>query len=334
MLIGSFICLSSLIYSPGVIAKEERKITQHEFIMHLAKAMNLKLPEGAQINDYIKALESRGISIPGGYRPNTFITTKQMAIMLIPAMGLDKTKFERIKEQINQSYKDKAIIINIVGDVKIKTKEIGQWQEAKPGIALDIEDTIKTGIASTAIIRLGEITVARVKENTTITVYQLAKNPIIYMEEGDIILDTSGSPMATNHYIITPTTVAAVRGTIIETIYKKDPTQKEGVTTVLVAQGTAETYNVSAYTLPEKLAMVRTDKFLVNAIEITQGNYLIKDKIYSLSKEQLESILVDVEDAKAIIDTDLLGEVSEKFLEENGVKEKDYLEINIEDKKQ
>lgn len=328
-IIYTLFCFSSAPYYTAVAAEEEGKVTQLQFMFHLANVMGLKLPENAHAADCIKALELRGITIPGGYRPNEFITAKQMAIMLIPAMGLDKTKFERIKKQIGLSYKDRAVIINIVGDVKIKPRETDKWDTAKPGTTLGLEDIIKTGKDSAAVVRLGEISVVKIKQNTTITVYQLAKEPIIYMERGNIILDTRGSPHASLHYIITPTTVAAARGTIIEAIHKQEPQLKLGVTTIIVAQGETDIYNVTGYPLIEKLEMARKDKFPVKGINVPEGNYIEKDKIYPLTEQEKESIHAEVEKTRVCAETNLLGSAAEKFLKEEGISDKDYLKIDI-----
>lgn len=309
-------------------AQEEKQVRQQEFVVHLVMALKLEslLPNNPQIQDYVRLLEARGITIPGGYKPDELITTKQMAIMLIPAMGLNKENYDKLKDKISFSYKNKAVIINIVGDVKIRLKDSMEWKDAKPGVSLDIKDIIKTGVQSSAIIRLGQISIAKVKENTTVAIYQLAKNPIIYIEEGDMLLDTSTKRHAINYFIITPTTVAAVRGTIIKTTYK------DGVTTVLLVEGKTEVYNVSKYSLDEKIAMAKKDKFLISPIEVFEGYYVREDKIYPLTDKEKESIYAEAEQIKIDAETNLSGAAAEELLKEKGIKNEDYLKIDIIDK--
>lgn len=313
----------------NVDAEERGNVCQKDFIVHLVMAMKMEnfLPQNPLIGDYIRLLEERGITIPGGYKPDDFITAKQMAIMLIPAMGLDKSKYERLKEQISSSYKDRAFIINIVGDVKIRQKGAEEWNIAKPGIFLAIEDMIRTGEASSAIIRLGQISIAKVRENTTVSVYQLAKNPIIYIEDGDILLDTGSKKHVSNYYVITPTTVAAVRGTIIKAVHR------QGITTVLVAEGKTEVYNVPQYTLGQKVEMARKDKMPVSPVEAVAGNYVREDKIYPLSDEEKRLIDKEVNEIEIAANTSLFGSAAEEMLEEKGVNGEDYMKIDILDKR-
>jgi hypothetical protein len=323
--------MASLLPCTTILAEGE-KVHQKEFIVHLVTAMKLDsaLPINPQITDYIKLLEERGITIPGGYNPDELITAKQMAIMLIPAMGLNRNKFDEIKRQIDISYKDKAVIINITGDVKVRMKETNKWDLAKPGLALNIEDTIKTGGNSSAVIRLGQISVAKVKENTTVAVYQLAKNPIIYIEEGDVLID-SGTPHTASYYVITPTAVTAVRGTVIDIMYRENSTK------ILLAEGKADVYNVAKYSTTEKVAMAKDEKFAVAGLEITKGMYFKDDKLYPLTEQEIQSIYDESKEIKTAMETDIGGAAAEKMLEEEGIKDEDYLKIDIienRDKKQ
>jgi hypothetical protein len=308
----------SLVHTDISAQEEEKPLKQSEFIMHLVKTMHLdsQLPANPKIDEYIKLLETQGITMPGGYKPDEYITTKQMAIMLAPAMGMDKTKFNDIKNEMRQTYKDKATIIDIKGEVQYKQKDIDEWKVAKPGISLVESDTIKTGVDSKLILRVGEFGILTIRPETIMTLYNLAKTPGLYIEKGELILDTRviEARRETPYYVITPTTVTAVRGTILRTSIK------DSITSQLCLKGKVYIYEyyqkLTKADVIEKIYSAKLDEIIKeNWKEIAEGYNYQKGQIAKASEADLQNIESQKDESNKIADSDFNSDVASKYLE-------------------
>lgn len=196
--------------------KAEKQKTQGEFAVQLCRALGLEVPAG----DYIAQLEARGIVPEGGWQVDKPMSNTEMANILAKALGLEKEIEERVARKVEEAYRDKATIIKLEGRVEVKIGEVGDWVPAEVGMKLTKNDSIKTGPESWADLRVGMVGGVKIKENSEVKLSELSSNPdgsenvILYMTVGDMLVDARGIPKGTSFQVHTPTTVAAVRGTI------------------------------------------------------------------------------------------------------------------------
>lgn len=189
--------------------------TQAEFAVQLCKALGLEVPAG----DYIAQLDAQGIFPEGGWQPDKPMTNTQMADMLAKALGLEKEIEERVAQKVEEAYRDKATIIKLTGKVEVRIGE-GNWVPAEEGMKLTHNDSIRTAAGSWADLRVGMVGGVKIKENSEIKLSELSSNPdgseniILYMTIGEMLVDVRGIQKGSDFQVQTPTTVAAVRGTI------------------------------------------------------------------------------------------------------------------------
>lgn len=208
-------CALSCLLAISVFAQEEQK-KQGEFAVQLCKALGLEVPAG----DYIAQLEARGIAPEGGWQIDKPMTNTEMANILAKALGLEKEIEARVAGKVDEAYRDKATVIKLAGKVDVKIGKKGDWIPAEEGMKLTRDDSIRTGPDSWADLRIGIVGGVKIKENSEIKLSELSSNPdgteniILYMTIGDMLVDVRGLQKGSDFQVITPTTVAAVRGTI------------------------------------------------------------------------------------------------------------------------
>lgn len=210
-------CIGLCLFGATAFAqeKESEQKTQGEFAVQLCKALGLEVPAG----DYIAQLEAQGISPEGGWQPDKPMTNTEMADMLAKALGLEKEIEEKVALKVEEAYRDKATIIKLAGKVEVKIGE-GNWIPAEEGMKLALNDSIRTGPDSWADLRVGMVGGVKIKENSEIKLSELSSNPdgseniILYMTIGEMLVDVRGIQKDSDFQVHTPTTVAAVRGTI------------------------------------------------------------------------------------------------------------------------
>lgn len=210
-------CIGLCIFSITAFAQEKQseQKTQGEFAVQLCKALGLEVPAG----DYIAQLDAQGISPEGGWQPDKPMTNTQMADMLAKALGLEKEIEERVAQKVDEAYRDQATIIKLAGKVEVRIGE-GSWAPASEGMKLTHNDSIRTGPDSWADLRVGMVGGVKIKENSEIKLSELSSNPdgseniILYMTIGEMLVDVRGIQKGSDFQVQTPTTVAAVRGTI------------------------------------------------------------------------------------------------------------------------
>ena len=190
--------------------------TQGEFAVQLAKAIGMEMPT----DDYIAQLKEQGIAPEGGWQPNKPITNQEMASLLVTALGLQQEAAKRTEAKVEQTYRDRATILNIDGDVQVRLTEEDTWIKAKVGMKLSQKASIKTGSGAWAELRVGMVGAIKVKENTELSLLELSsssdgsENIILYMNVGELLVDARGIDPDSDFQVRTPTTVAGVRGTI------------------------------------------------------------------------------------------------------------------------
>jgi hypothetical protein len=317
-----FIFIASIIFAYNFVhnnisaEQAEKPLKQSEFIINLVKTMQLEsqLPKNPTINDYVKVLESQNITLPGGYKPDENITTKQMAIMLAPIMGMDKTKFNEIKREIREGYKGKAVIIDIKGNVEYKKDDGKEWKTAKTGLSLSEKDTIKTGVDSKLILRVGEFGVVTIKSDTILVLYNLVKAPSLYIEKGELLLDTRTHEIEkkTTYYVITPTTVTAVRGTILRvSIADNVPSQ-------MCIKGIIYVYEyIQKFTkadILEKIYAGTLDEAIKeNWVEIANGYNYEKGQLTKVAEDKLREVENQTQESSNIENTDYNEAVADQY---------------------
>lgn len=195
--------------------KQQGQRTQGEFAVQLCKALGLEVPAG----DYIAQLEAQGIFPEDGWVSDKPINNTEMANMLSKALGLEKEIEEKVAQKVEEAYRDKATIIKLEGKVEVKIGE-GDWIPAEEGMKLTQNDSIRTGAGSWADLRVGMVGGVKIKESSEIKLSELSSNPdgseniILYMTLGEMLVDARGIQKDSDFQVQTPTTVAAVRGTI------------------------------------------------------------------------------------------------------------------------
>lgn len=194
----------------------EQQKTQGDFAVQLCKAMGIEVPTG----DYIAQLEAKGISPEGGWKANKPISNAEMAGLLAKALGLEKEVEAKTAKKLEEAYRDKATVIRFEGNVNVKTAKEAGWIPAEIGMKLSKADSIKTGPESWIELRVGMVGGIRIKENSEVNLSELSTTPsggeniILYMTIGEMLVDVRGIAPGSDFQVHTPTTVAAVRGTI------------------------------------------------------------------------------------------------------------------------
>lgn len=216
--LGMILCLLVTLLAASGFAQERQmgQKTQAEFAIQLCKALGLEVPAG----DYIAQLEANGIIPADGWQADKPISNTEMADMLAKALGIEKDVEERVSRKVEEAYRDKATIIKLAGKVEVKTGKSENWVPAEEGMKLSYNDSIKTGPGSWADLRVGMVGGVKIKENSEIKLSELSSNPdgseniILYMTIGEMLVDVRGIQKGSDFQVHTPTTVAAVRGTI------------------------------------------------------------------------------------------------------------------------
>ncbi len=100
----------------------------------------------------------------------------------------------------------KGKIVFTVGTVLVNSAEASVGQEVKD------RDRIETKDQSLVRILIGEKTLVQLKQNTTL-VYMMRKENTLQLEQGEMSGVTKGKLHKQSYKILTPTAVAAIRGT-------------------------------------------------------------------------------------------------------------------------
>lgn len=181
-----------------------------QFAVQLAKLMGLgNLSE----SDAVSQIKAKGIDIGD---PTKALSKKEMADILAKILNFDM----KTAENMDIANQGKATIIAVEGDVEVKVNKASQWAKAAIGMELNEESSIRTGAGSYADIKVGMIGSVKVKENTELSLESLqaknngSENIILNITIGEMLVNVQGIPPKTNWTTVTPTTVAAVRGTI------------------------------------------------------------------------------------------------------------------------
>lgn len=217
---GLVIFFVAVFYCGNILGAEE--MTGGEFVIKLVRSIGLdyKLSPDAGVNDYIAMLEKEGIVMPLGFDPAKPMTKEQKADLLARVLNIETGK-EDIAQMITETYRDKAVIKELSGNVLVKRKGETDWIPAKIDMELIEQDSVKTGPASTVLLRVGIAGRVEIKENSELILKNIStqinkksENILIYLAMGEAKVDVRFIEKDTVFETVTPTTLAAVRGTI------------------------------------------------------------------------------------------------------------------------
>lgn len=205
-----------------VIAQEaEQQVTQGEFAIKLVNALGLYsgLTISSPTSDYLERLKAKGIEPEGGFQPDKIITKEERADLIIKAFKLEpliEEKGPRLTYQQNR-----AVIIQVTGNVQVRYGGKDEWIKAEEGMALSENDYIRTGEKSIVDLTVGITGRIRIKENSELLLKNLAtqsdgkrESVCIYLAMGEMIVDTEKVPPDSIFLTTTPTVTVGVRGTI------------------------------------------------------------------------------------------------------------------------
>ena len=199
-----------LFLSVSSVYGQEQNTTKGEFAVHLAK-----LVTGKQLStdNAIGVLKDRGINLAPASEP---ILQPEMAAILTQILDLDPATAKKM----NICNQNKATISNITGKVSVRLSPHTGWIPAKPGMFLSEDSTVRTAAGSSVELKVGMLGVVTIRENTELNIASLAtrrdgsENIVIHLALGEITVNVQGLPPKTDWSTVTPTTLAAVRGTI------------------------------------------------------------------------------------------------------------------------
>lgn len=208
-------------FTQEIKTTEPRQMTQGEFVVQLVKALGLDsgLMDSSTISDYIERLKANSIEPVEGFQPDKLITKEEKAFLISKALKL-ATKVVEQGEQ-KQYIRDKAVVIHLEGDVKVKCGDSLEWINAEKGMKLSEKDYIRTGSNSLVDLSVGIAGRVRIKENTELLLKTLssrsdgkAETVCLYLAMGEMTVDVTKLSEDSLFLTTTPTTTVGVRGTI------------------------------------------------------------------------------------------------------------------------
>lgn len=224
--IKTFIALVTLVFLSNVICfvnaqETEQQLTQGEFAVRLVKALGIDsgLTDSDPAENYIERLKTNGIQPEGGFQKDKIITKEVKSKLLMQAFKFEAPAAS--DEPRSEFYRDKATIIQIEGEVQIKSSGKEEWIKAEKGMKLSEKDYIRTGSKSLADLTVGTAGRVRIKENTELLLKTLSTQAdlkreaiCLYLAMGEMTVDANKIPEDSIFLTATPTATVGVRGTI------------------------------------------------------------------------------------------------------------------------
>lgn len=205
----------TLISMLNVYAQEE-VITREAYIRQIVQLMDLvsELPQNPTAIDYVNLLNKKGFEI-SPENLSAHITEEEKSSLINQVINFKLEKRERAPEGVV----NKAIVDEVVGEVLVQKEGVEKWIKAEKGMVLELGDVVKTGIASYIYLRVGRFGRITIRENSELALKELSylperdmENIILNLAMGEVIIDSRD--MKGRLEVQTPTTLAAVRGTI------------------------------------------------------------------------------------------------------------------------
>lgn len=206
----------------GTLYAENGDITYGEYLIMIAKSLKLDylVSENATVNDYVEILKKSGMKIPEGVDVKKNITKEEKAYLLFQAHNLKKENEEGIQKGVD-IFSDRGVVLELYGGVFVQRKDENKWIEAQKGMAIAQGDTIKTESGARVVLKVGISGRVEIKENSNLVLEKimtqkenLTENVLLYLARGEMTVDARGVKEGSTFETYTPTTIAAVRGTI------------------------------------------------------------------------------------------------------------------------
>lgn len=214
VVLGIVFGLSALpsIYGQGEVVTREAYIKQIVQLLDLGS----QLPENPASTDYVAVLNKSGFEInPANLGSPIAEEEKSQLINKVINIKLEK------RGTVPEGEPNKAIVDEVSGEVTILKEGRDQWMKAEKDMELGMGDMIKTGVASYIYLRVGRFGRITIKENSELTLKDLSYNPdrdtesiILNLAMGEGVIDSREIKKGSRFEVHTPTTLAAVRGTI------------------------------------------------------------------------------------------------------------------------
>lgn len=211
--------LAILILVPllAVYAQEE-VILRKDYIKNIVQLLELgpELPPNPTPLDCVNLLNQKGFEI-STENLDSPITAEEKSILINKLVNYKLQKRVKAPEGIVQ----KAIVDEVVGEVSVLKEGKENWAPAEKGMELGIGDIIKTGIASYINLRVGKFGRITIRESSELSLKELSYSPerdteniILNLAMGETVIDARDIKEGSRLEVQTPTTLAAVRGTI------------------------------------------------------------------------------------------------------------------------
>ena len=223
-----FVVILLIAYLHLNIFAQNGKMTFGQYAVKLAQSMDIgySLDKSASESDYMKLLEGYGIKFPEGGTADKVITDKGKSYLLLQAHKI-KGKLYKSEMADTDIFRDKAVIIDKNGKVMMKREKSADWISAELNMKLGQGDTIKTYADSWAKLRVGVGGRIEVKEDSELQLKTLttasdkiSEKVLIYLAMGEVEVDVRNIKEGSVFETHTPTTLAAVRGTVYTVIVK------------------------------------------------------------------------------------------------------------------
>jgi len=221
----------SLLFVVPSLLHSQQMPTRAQYIQNIVQLLGweYKLPENPVINDYVSVLNKEGFDVDPSLNMQQPITTEEKSFLInrVCSCKMDLKQGQR-RANIN-----KAVIDSVRGKVSVLCQGNNEWVEAKAGMQLTQADTIKTSSGSEAKLSIGMYGKVIIGESSEVNLGKLsyqaqnnAESIILNLAMGSTIADVRNITPTSNFEIHTPTTIAAVRGTIykVEVTLEKDHT--------------------------------------------------------------------------------------------------------------
>lgn len=202
---------------PVTFAQEE-VVTREAYIKQIVQLLDMgaKLPDTPAPADYVEILNKNGFEI-SPVNLSAPITEEEKSQLINTVVNI---KLEK-RGNVPEGEPNKAIVDEVSGDVTILKEGRDQWINAEKNMELGMGDMIKTGSASYMYLRVGRFGRITIKENSELRLKDLSYNPdrdtesiILNLAKGETVIDSREIKKGTRFEVHTPTTLAAVRGTI------------------------------------------------------------------------------------------------------------------------
>jgi hypothetical protein len=199
-------------------AEKSTAITRSEYIKQIAKLLGVDtgFTENTPATEYVEILNEKGFEIDAANLESPIKDEEKSALI----NTVIRLKLEN-KEKVLEGTPNKATVDEVVGNVAVLFEGKDNWTPANVGMLLGLGDIVKTGVASYIYLRVGKFGRIAIRENSELALKELsylpAKNTekiVLNLTKGETLVDARDIKKNSHFEVQTPTTLAAVRGTV------------------------------------------------------------------------------------------------------------------------